>query len=88
MDDRDNPKMLMGIYDYLHKKLLEHDLIMADKTHYKIYGEKGKKRLGKTYMWIYKSGPYVKHRLFFTSMMEEEMVIYQNHFCQNTVVIF
>ena len=54
-------KYLMVIYDHLHKKLLDHDLIMADETHYRIYGEKGKKRLGKTYIWIYRTGPYVKH---------------------------
>lgn len=54
-------KYLMHIYEHMHKRLVEHDIIQADETRFKIYGEKGKKSLDKTYIWIYRTASYEKN---------------------------
>jgi transposase len=56
-------KYLKPLYDYLHRQLLAELVIMADETYYDIFGEKGRKKKGKTYIWVYRTGPFAKYRI-------------------------
>lgn len=47
-------------YDYLHKKLLKHDIVHADETTVQVLKEPNRKHSQKSYMWLYKSNKYEK----------------------------
>lgn len=46
---------LRPIYDQLHKKLLEHDLLHADETQLQVLHEDGKSPQSRSYMWLYRT---------------------------------
>ena len=43
-------------YDYLHKKLLQRDILMADETPTQVLKEPGKRAESKSYMWLFRTG--------------------------------
>lgn len=52
---------LMILYEYMHRQLLTYDVLHADETYFDIFGEKGKKSIGRTYIWMYRTGAYAEH---------------------------
>ena len=47
---------LKPVYDYLHRKLLEREFIMADETPVQVLHEEGRRPQTKSYMWLFRSG--------------------------------
>ena len=47
---------LSPVYEELHKRLLEHDLLHADETELQVLHEEGKTPQSKSYMWLYRTG--------------------------------
>jgi len=48
--------MLQPIYDRMHEKLLELDILHADETTLQVLHESGRSAQSKSYMWLYRSG--------------------------------
>ena len=51
-------KILEPIYNRLHEKLLNLDIVHADETTLQVINEDGKSAQSKSYMWLYRSGRY------------------------------
>jgi len=47
---------LAPIYDLLHKRLLERELLCADETEFHVLHEPGRKAQQKSYLWVYRTG--------------------------------
>lgn len=52
---------LRPIYDLMHKKLLEHDVLHADETTLQVLHEDGRKPQSKSYMWVYRTSGCAEH---------------------------
>ncbi len=53
-------RWLSPIYDELHKRLLEEDIIHSDETELQVLHEPGKKAQTTSFMWLYRTGKYAK----------------------------
>lgn len=53
-------KWLRPVYDELHKKLLNEDILHADETTLQVLKEPDKKAETKSYMWLYRTGMYAE----------------------------
>lgn len=49
---------LKPLYDKMHAKLLQFNIIMSDETTWQVNHEDGKKPSSKSYIWIHRSGAY------------------------------
>lgn len=49
---------LKPLYDKMHAKLLQFNIIMSDETTWQVNHENGKKPSSKSYIWIHRSGAY------------------------------
>lgn len=47
---------LTPVYDELHKRLIQCDLLQADETEVQVLHEPGKRAQSKSYMWLYRTG--------------------------------
>ena len=47
---------LTPLYEYLHKKLLQREILMADETPTQVLKEDGKRPESKSYMWLFRTG--------------------------------
>lgn len=47
---------LIHLYDRLHVKLIEHDILHADETTLQVLREEGRTAANKSYMWMYATG--------------------------------
>ena len=47
---------LSPIYDMLHKRLLERDVLHADETEFQVLQEPGRTAQQKSYLWVYRMG--------------------------------
>lgn len=47
---------LVHLYDRLHAKLMEHDILHADETTLQVLREEGRTAANKSYMWLYATG--------------------------------
>lgn len=52
---------LRPVYDLMHKKLLEHDVLHADETTLQVLHEDGRKPQSKSYMWVYRTSGCAEH---------------------------
>ena len=52
---------LKPLYDELHSRLLQKDIIHADETELQVLHEKERKATAKSYMWLYRTGKYEEH---------------------------
>lgn len=52
---------LRSVYDLMHKKLLEHDVLHADETTLQVLHEDGRKPQSKSYMWVYRTSGCAEH---------------------------
>ena len=52
---------LRPIYDLMHKKLLEQDVLHADETTLQVLHEDGRKPQSKSYMWVYRTSGCAEH---------------------------
>ncbi len=52
---------LAPLYEELHKKLLQEDIIHADETELQVLHEPGRRAQTKSYMWLYRSGRHAEH---------------------------
>lgn len=48
---------LKPLYDRMHLKLLEYEVIMSDETTWQVNREKGRKASSKSYIWVHRNGP-------------------------------
>lgn len=51
----------MPVYNELHRKLVQHDILHADETTLQVLKEPGKSAQSKSYMWLYRTGIDAKH---------------------------
>lgn len=51
-------EMLEVIYNRMHERLLELDILHADETSLQVLHESGRSAQSKSYMWLYRSGRY------------------------------
>ena len=49
------------VYEELHKKLVEHDLLHADETELQVLHEEGRDAGAKSYMWLYRTSGDAKY---------------------------
>ena len=49
-------ELLSPIYDRMHEKLLDMEILHADETTLQVLKENGRKAQSKSYMWLYRSG--------------------------------
>ena len=54
-------RWLEPVYNELHRKLLEEDIIHADETELQVLREPGKAAQSTSYMWLYRTGKYAEH---------------------------
>ena len=54
---------LTPVYDELHKRLLQHDLLHADETELQVLHEEGRDAKAKSYMWLYRTSGDAKHSI-------------------------
>lgn len=54
-------KLLMPLYECLHKKLLMQEILHADETTLQVLHEEGRKPQSQSYMWVYRTGSDVEH---------------------------
>ena len=54
-------KLLMPLYECLHKKLLMQEILHADETTLQVLHEEGRKPQSQSYMWVYRTGSNVEH---------------------------
>ena len=54
---------MQPVYDRLHVYLLEQEIIHADETTAQVLHEDGKTAESKSYIWLYTSGAFDKHRI-------------------------
>jgi transposase len=54
-------KWLTPIYEELHRKLLQEDIIHADETALQVLHEPGKTPQTESFMWLYRTGKYASH---------------------------
>lgn len=47
---------LASLYNRMHQKLVEHDILHADETTLQVLQEQGRKATSKSYMWLYATG--------------------------------
>ena len=52
---------LKPVYEELHRRLLERDILHADETTLQVLKEPGKTAQSKSYMWLYRTGGDAKH---------------------------
>lgn len=53
---RASEEWLQPVYDALHRRLLEHEVLHADETVLQVLREPGKTAQSKSYMWLYRTG--------------------------------
>lgn len=53
---KNTDEFLKPFYEYLHKRLLERDIIMADETPTQVLKEPGRRPESKSYMWLFRTG--------------------------------
>lgn len=53
---KNTEEFLSPFYDYLHRKLLERDILMADETPTQVLKEPEKRPESKSYMWVFRTG--------------------------------
>lgn len=54
-------KWLQPIYEELHKRLVQEEIIHADETTLQVLHEPGKKADSESYIWLYRTGKFAKH---------------------------
>ena len=54
---------MKSVYDRLHVHLLNQEVIHADETTAQVLHEDGKTPESKSYIWLYTSGAFEKHRI-------------------------
>lgn len=54
-------KLLAPLYEYLHKKLLQREILHADETTLQVLHEEGRKPQSQSYMWVYRTGSDAEH---------------------------
>ena len=54
---------MKSVYDRLHVHLLKQEVIHADETTAQVLHEDGKTPESKSYIWLYTSGAFEKHRI-------------------------
>ena len=52
---------LKPVYEELHRKLVQHEVLHADETTLQVLKEPGKSAQSKSYMWLYRTGSDVEH---------------------------
>ena len=52
---------LVPVYDALHRRLVQHDLLHADETELQVLHEEGKDARAKSYMWLYRTSGDAEH---------------------------
>ena len=52
---------LVPVYDALHRRLVQHDLLHADETELQVLHEEGKDARAKSYMWLYRTSSDAEH---------------------------
>lgn len=52
---------LTPLYDELHRRLLQEEIIHADETELQVLKEPGRRAQTKSYMWLYRTGKYADH---------------------------
>lgn len=54
---------LVPVYEELHQRLLDADIIHADETEVKVIHEKGKDGAAKAWMWLFRTGKYEESQI-------------------------
>ena len=52
---------LKPVYEELHRKLVQHEVLHADETTLQVLKEPGKSAQSKSYMWLYRTGSDAEH---------------------------
>jgi len=68
---------LVPITEHLQKELLTRDIVHCDETPVQVLKEEGKNPQTKSYMWLYRTGTMISHRLSFMTTNLQEMVTMQ-----------
>ena len=50
---------LTYLYDHMHRKLLQQDILHGDETTLQVLNEPGRTATSKSFMWLYRTGQYV-----------------------------
>ena len=54
-------KLLLPLYECLHKNLLMQEVLHADETTLQVLHEEGRKPQSQSYMWVYRTGSDTEH---------------------------